>query len=239
MEYNELCKPIPEREEPALCDKIEYINEPFIDVKKHGEILVDMQYPVLGMKNAEMDCYVRKSVYEMLLMAQENLPDGLKLKILDAWRPFLLQEELFYVYSKDIIKEFELEGCTKEQKELVISKFVCMPNKDQLVGPVHTTGGAVDVTLVDKDGAPLDMGSSFDEMTKRSYTVYYENEHSDEIRHNRRVLYNAMTEAGFTNLPSEWWHYDFGDRFHAAYTGGKIMYENVYIREQIHEEAGR
>ena len=38
------------------------------------------------------------------------------------------------------------------------------------------------------------------------------------VRDNRRLLYNVMTEAGFTNLPSEWWHYDYGDKFWAHFT---------------------
>lgn len=25
------------------------------------------------------------------------------------------------------------------------------------------------------------------------------------------MLYNVMKAVGFTNLPSEWWHYDYGD----------------------------
>ena len=28
-----------------------------------------------------------------------------------------------------------------------------------------------------------------------------------------------MLDAGFSNLPSEWWHYDFGDQLWAWHTG--------------------
>lgn len=28
-----------------------------------------------------------------------------------------------------------------------------------------------------------------------------------------------MTSVGFTNYPSEWWHYDYGDLFWAAEAG--------------------
>ena len=41
------------------------------------------------------------------------------------------------------------------------------------------------------------------------------------------MLYNVMTAAGFTNLPSEWWHYDYGDNMWAQLTGGKPFYAGI------------
>ncbi|WP_445010846.1 M15 family metallopeptidase [Vreelandella stevensii] len=34
-----------------------------------------------------------------------------------------------------------------------------------------------------------------------------------------RLLYDAMRQQGFTNLPSEWWHFDLGDQLWAHYGG--------------------
>ena len=36
-----------------------------------------------------------------------------------------------------------------------------------------------------------------------------------------------MIEAGFTNLSSEWWHYDYGDKFLAYFTGNTAMFEGI------------
>ena len=44
---------------------------------------------------------------------------------------------------------------------------------------------------------------------------------------------NVMTKAGFTNLPSEWWHYDYGDRFWAYYNKCSAIYEGVFTKEEI------
>ncbi|AXF23007.1 hypothetical protein CUJ89_21240 [Burkholderia pyrrocinia] len=33
---------------------------------------------------------------------------------------------------------------------------------------------------------------------------------------NRHVLIAALTSAGFTNYPSEWWHWSFSDRYWAV-----------------------
>ncbi len=51
----------------------------------------------------------------------------------------------------------------------------------------------------------------------------------EQVRENRRLLYYAMIDAGFTNLPSEWWHYDYGDRFwHIRCASPQSM--RVYLR---------
>nr|WP_272876316.1 M15 family metallopeptidase [Allochromatium tepidum] len=33
----------------------------------------------------------------------------------------------------------------------------------------------------------------------------------------RRLLLLAMLQAGFAPMPSEWWHYSYGDCYWAAY----------------------
>lgn len=44
-----------------------------------------------------------------------------------------------------------------------------------------------------------------------------ENNNFFKIRYNRRLLCNAMLKVGFTNVSTEWWHYDFGTKFWAYY----------------------
>jgi D-alanyl-D-alanine dipeptidase len=33
-----------------------------------------------------------------------------------------------------------------------------------------------------------------------------------------------MTDAGFTNMPTKWWHYDYGNKFWAYYTKEPAKY---------------
>ena len=40
-----------------------------------------------------------------------------------------------------------------------------------------------------------------------------------------------MIEAGFSNLPSEWWHYDFGDQLWAWHSGAQAA---LYGPTQVH-----
>ena len=66
------------------------------------------------------------------------------------------------------------------------------------------------------------MGTLFDEASPLSYAAALENDEADqEARHNRRILFNAMKTAGFTNLPSEWWHFDFGNQLWAYHSGAQ------------------
>ena len=48
------------------------------------------------------------------------------------------------------------------------------------------------------------------------------------IRDNRRILYWAMTKAGFTNLPTECWHFDYGNRNWAFYNQKPIIYKAIF-----------
>ena len=104
-----------------------------------------------------------------------------------------------------------------------------MPSDDEEIPPLHSTGGSIDLTLVYTDTKKeLDMGVEFDEFSLLTNTNYFE-EHNinDNIKYNRRILYNSMIKAGFTNLPSEVWHYDYGNRAWAFYKKTKAIYKGI------------
>ena len=241
-------KKIPHVEDPARYERQEFRDSVFVEIVSNDRIDVQMQYPILGMKHAEQKCLLRKEAAERLYKAAEKLPVGFRFRIWDAWRPFALQHELYEAYSKDIIKDFHLENSSREEREAVIRSFVSDPISDREIPPVHTTGGAVDLTILGEDGKELEMGTGFDAFTDKTRTDFFEQdltwqgtESIWQIRENRRLLYGVMTSAGFTNLPSEWWHYDFGDRFWAYYTGKASIYRGVFTKEELRSngETGR
>ena len=98
----------------------------------------------------------------------------------------------------------------------------------------HTRGSTVDLTLIPEGastspawrvGDPLvdcaapaderfadtsiDMGTGFDCFDPLSATASKQT--TAEQATNREILVEAMTDAGFTNLPEEWWHYTLDD----------------------------
>lgn len=197
-----------------------------IELKEEDKIKISMQYPKLKMKNAIDKCFLRKEVQERLRLASTYLPDGYSFLILDAYRPFKLQEELYYTYYEKIVKEFNLNSLSKDKKDEVISKYVSIPIKDRLHAPLHTTGGAIDLTLL-YNGKTVNMGAEFDEFTKRSNTNYYEGK-NELLNNNRKILYNAMIKAGFVNLESEFWHFDYGDSNWAKLKNEDIKYYGIF-----------
>lgn len=190
-------------------------------------IIADMQYYKQNIRFATDKCYLRQSVWEKLIYGARLLPQGYKFKIYDGWRPFKVQRALYDDYRKSLEDSYCGRPLPDDFEQLV-AQFVSVPNKDPKKPPVHCTGGAVDLTIVDADGVELNMGGAFDDFTEISNTAYFENGGDLEARNNRRLLYNIMIVSGFSNLPSEWWHYDYGDRFWAIYYHQKAKYRGIW-----------
>lgn len=224
-----MLKQIPTIENPKDYAVLERRDSGFVELKDKEPFFVQMQYPRLGMRYAESRCLIREELYERLLAAQNSLPDGIRLCIWDAWRPFLLQKELYEKYRQQIVCQFHLEKKTECEVENVVRRFVSPPVDNPLLPPVHTTGGAADLTLADQNGTPLPMGTEFDAFSDKTRTDYFEHSENDpDIRDRRRLLYSVMTGQGFTNLPSEWWHYDYGDRFWGYYKNQPAYFAGIF-----------
>ncbi|QTP61387.1 M15 family metallopeptidase [Billgrantia antri] len=176
----------------------------------------------MGIPGAVPECFVREGVYRALLAAARALPEGFGLVVLDGWRPWRVQQYLFDTLHEAI----HLHHPELDEEELLerTREFVSLPSRDPAAPSPHLTGGAVDVTLCDAVGLPLDMGTLFDEALPASHSDHFErlatpSQEQLRARDNRRLLYRIMIEQGFTNLPSEWWHYDLGDQLWAHYGG--------------------
>ena len=172
----------------------------------------------------------RKTVFEMLEKAESILPEGLRFLVLDAYRAVDVQQALWDHYRA--IFAAEHPDASPEELDRITLFCVARPSRDVLLPSLHNTGGAVDLTLIGADGKMLDMGTDFDEFTPRAWTCWYEDGEEGSgvditVRDNRRILYNVMTSAGFTNLPSEWWHYDYGDEKWALYTKNAPLYGGI------------
>ncbi|MGU1277064.1 M15 family metallopeptidase [Pseudomonas aeruginosa] len=179
-------------------------------------------YHKLGIPHAIPECHARGEVFERLLRVAAALPGGVRLVVLDAWRPFAVQQYLYDSLSSALAAHYPRAG--EAELERLTRQFVSPPSSSREAPSPHLTGGAVDVTLCDAQGRWLDMGSAFDEAVPASYTAYFErlaepDTRQRRVRDHRRLLYHAMLDAGFSNLPSEWWHYDFGDQLWAWHTG--------------------
>ena len=219
---------LPETKNIVLDEK----NELFVDVLAYskGKIKVNMQYKAANLKGSIDTAYVRRTVADMLMKAHEFLPEGYAFEILDAWRPYEVQLSLFNAYKDDLVKgNPDLLKLSEEELIKKVCEFVSYPDKSKRLSFVHSSGGAVDLTILDENGKRLDMGTEFDDFTDKAYTSWFEENSKDEtVIRNRRLLCNVMKKVGFTNYPAEWWHYDFGDLFWAFYSGKDAIFASEY-----------
>ncbi|WP_166368746.1 M15 family metallopeptidase [Psychromonas sp. SA13A] len=191
-------------------------SERLIPTSLNKQIFTFPIYSKIGLPGAINECYVRESVFLKLLEVNKRLPKGFNLVMLDGWRSTQVQKYLFKNILIDIKSKSD-ENITDGEIYTAARALVAPPSEDPLNPSPHNTGGSVDVTLCDDNGCMIEMGSDFDENSPLSSSSAYESETDSPARKHRRILYNAMIYAGFTNLPSEWWHYDYGNQIWGYY----------------------
>lgn len=176
---------------------------------------------------------LRQGVLDALLKAQTYLYQeypGWNIHIFDAYRPVEVQQFMVNYTFNLLIKEHNLipENLTPQQQQTIWEKVYqlwAIPSNSDATPPPHSTGAAIDITLVDNQGNYLNMGGEIDELSGRSHPNYYISNNSQTGRtyHQRReILKKIMTQAGFCRHPREWWHFSLGDQIWAWQKGEYI-----------------
>jgi D-alanyl-D-alanine dipeptidase len=155
---------------------------------------------------------VRTTVLEHLVAAAGGLADGIRLCLEEAYRPVELQQAIFDDYCRELRARYGPEEDAGRIAEEA-TKYVARPDGV----PPHSTGAAVDVTLLSENGRELDMGSTSDDtpLNNENRNFTYSRQVTGAARRHRAMLVNAMTQAGFENYPAEWWHWSYGDQYWA------------------------
>lgn len=229
MDFN---KPIPKADFPfgliivsnPSMDPFVYLDDEFECDSAYNHWVEEDGMAVPGSSPSIM---ARKTVRDMLHVAEDLLPEGYHFRIYDAYRPVAIQQ-FFWDYYRAKFKD-ENPHLSEEELDNLTRTCVSMPSYNILRPAVHSTGGAVDLTIVGPDGEVLDMGTGFDEFVDATWTYAFEPDsgmglENPTARDNRRMLYNVMIEAGFTNLPSEWWHFDYGNGIWAQLSNENAIY---------------
>jgi D-alanyl-D-alanine dipeptidase len=170
--------------------------------------------------------YLRQEVLEHLITTQTQLQSdypGWKILIFDAYRPVEVQQFMVDYTFAEIIKARELKPdlISAEERQAILEEvyqFWAVPSLDPATPPPHSTGAAIDITLVNNTGKIVDMGSPIDEISPRSYPNHFaESSHLVEQKYhqNRQILAELMIAAGFQQHPNEWWHFSYGDQMWA------------------------
>ena len=132
--------------------------------------------------------YLRRESAAALARVQRDLrPQGLGIKIFDAYRPvratLAMVDWTEHVNRPDLLKD----------------GYIAIRSR-------HNLGLAIDLTLIDlATGRELEMGTPFDTFSAAAHTANA----SGEPAANRQKLKAAMEREGFANYDQEWWHFSF------------------------------
>ena len=132
--------------------------------------------------------YLRREAAAALARVQRDLrPQGLALKIFDAYRParatLAMVDWTERVHREDLLRDGYIASRSR-----------------------HNLGLAIDLTLIDLvTGRELEMGTPFDTFSAAAHTANA----SGVAARNRQKLKAAMEAEGFLNYDQEWWHYTF------------------------------
>ena len=167
-----------------------------------------------GKKIGMFDCvfWVRESLVDKLLRVGEAfLRRGYVLRIEDAYRTPETQTRgarSEYVIRSVLEKvRWELDG-RAPTAEFVLRRLAVW-TATTLKFANHTSGSAVDVTVLHRDGATLDLGGTYPQLSH--LTAMASPFVSPDVRGNREMLCELFAEEGFLPYPFEFWHFSHGD----------------------------
>ena len=182
-------------------------------------------HPLPGYDASE--CLLQRPVALALKRAQADLAaQGLSLKVYDCYRPARAVAAMArWAHAANVTPDTSRFYPRMKKSWLFELGFIASHS-------AHSRGVAVDLTVVPKDGPPpapydtnvrygscagpaaarapddsLDMGTSFDCFSVRSYTRNASI--TAEQRARRMVLLQAMARHGFVNYKREWWHFSY------------------------------
>ncbi len=179
---------IPEQPQPPTG--IDYDTTQWTEITRlDPTILLDFRYATSNnfVKEKMYDCgrcFYRPAVAKALVKAHKTLQKkGYGLKMYDCYRPRPIQWKLW--------------------NKVPDPRYVADPRK----GSMHNRGMAADLTIVDKNGKELDMGTDFDFFGEEAYHAY--TELPKQVLDNRKLLLNTMAAVGMKHTTTEWWHYSY------------------------------
>ncbi len=175
--------------------------------------------------------FLRQKVLDSLIVAQTKLQQnypGWRIQIFDAYRPIAVQQ---FMVDYSFAETVKAQGLTLDSPSLTEAKrqeilelvyqFWAAPSLDPTTPPPHSTGAAVDVTLVDANNQTVDMGSPIDELSPRSYPNHFldsQQQEAQKYHQHRQLLAEVMLLGGFQQHQQEWWHFSLGDQMWAWLT---------------------
>ncbi len=209
--YQEVKKILPgENKEPLI--NVCYYDSDIIAKHKKNDMI-----PYTGKR-----IFVRDTVAKKLATINKRLKKHYKLriKVVYGYRHPNIQKKYFRE-KRDELQNLN-PSLSNEELDTLTHNFVAVP----LVAG-HPTGGAIDVTLTNKKGKNLDMGTKLFELKNKKIKTFAKGL-SKKQQENRILLHDVLTKENFAPFYGEWWHFSYGDREWACfYERKKSLYSQI------------
>ena len=192
--------------------------DPLVDVRIVGGLLFG---PPPECPETEPEyCLLRRQVYLKLLRVQQSLPKGYHLRLYEGLRSLAVQSLLFEQERERVRTRHP--HLTPEEIHAEASILVApVVNWDGSVNtPPHSTGGAVDIEIVDAAGRVIDFGMEIKDWSSVPPELCAPECASltEAAARNRCLLAYALEREGFVFYHLEWWLFSYGDRYWGSRT---------------------
>lgn len=181
-----------------------------VDIAKYG-FAAEPRYFFHGWNNLQ-NIKTRKSVAIKLKEAKKLLPLKYNFKVWDGHRTIETQILMLNSFYKRIKSAHP--NWNKQRIKQETLKFGAQPVKIVKELDTHRNGGALDLTIIDRNGSELYMGTDHDDLTAKAALDYFERKNSLSIldkhaQKNRKLLKKVMIKSGFKPYLAEWWHWSY------------------------------
>lgn len=190
------------------------MNEDLVKINNLSEKLKELSF--YKRIETNMPILVRQSVASMLVKAINLLPKDISLQIDGGYRSPSVQRFLWEYRTKQL-------GIDKAK--------ILVGNPDKGV-PGHTTGGAIDVSLLDLNLGEINLSAPFEKYYDEQRL--YSKKISREAQKMRLILNKAMLNVGFAPHDNEYWHFSYGDERWARYYNKKLIYTQIKNPEKYY-----
>jgi len=181
--------------------------DPLVNLSRYDFVLEPVYFKQGLSNDARM--FLRKSVADKLAKIQKKLKKY-TFKIWDGFRSREVQNAIYETFWNEL--KGKHPDWDEDRLRTEVGIFVTDAKNPARIPP-HSTGGTVDLTLVDAEENELDMGTVFDHFGPEAASLYFENNTGNDLaRQNRRILREAMSSEDFAIDPDEWWHFDYGNQ---------------------------
>jgi len=214
QQYLDSLETIQKMKEDSLNNKIDstMLQNDLVDVQTLNPLIyVELKY-------ASTDNFMKMKLYERLNRA--FLQNEVAIRLAKAQLELSLIDSSLHLLIYDAVRPVSVQWKMWRALDTMPShergKYVSNPVNKSL----HNLGAAVDLTICNSKGIPLDMGAGFDDFRKIAYPSMEAHflsigELTKQQVENRKLLRNVMRSQGFRNLQTEWWHFNACSRVDA------------------------